>query len=71
MRSRVSSDTIASSFTRGHQMAKAKKPDLDEMTLQIAKRILSTPPKLHKDMKLGKSRAGARMEIDGVRLEDH
>lgn len=52
-------------------MAKAKKPDLDEMTLQIAKRILSTPPKLHKDMKLGKSRAGARMEIDGVRLEDH
>jgi hypothetical protein len=49
-------------------MAKAKKPDLDEMTLQIAKRILSTPPKLHKDMKLGKSRARARMEIDGVRL---
>jgi hypothetical protein len=37
-------------------MAKAQKPDLDEATLQIAKRILSTPPKPHKEMKLGKTR---------------
>jgi len=32
----------------------AKKPNLDETTLQIAKRILSTPPKPHSEMKLGK-----------------
>jgi hypothetical protein len=35
-------------------MVKMQKPDLDEATLQIAKRILSTPPKPHKEMKLGK-----------------
>jgi hypothetical protein len=37
-------------------MAKTQKPDLDEATLQIAKRILSTPPKPHSEMKLGKGR---------------
>ena len=40
-------------------MAKAQKPDLDEATLQIAKRILSTPPKPHKDMKVGKRKSKA------------
>jgi hypothetical protein len=37
----------------------AKKPSLDPATLQIAKRILSTPPKPHKEMKLGKRKAKA------------
>jgi hypothetical protein len=40
-------------------MAKERTPDLDEATLQIAKRILSTPPKQHKEMKIGKRRAKA------------
>jgi hypothetical protein len=40
-------------------MAKAQKPDLDEATLQIAKRILSMPPKPHKEMKIGKRKAKA------------
>jgi hypothetical protein len=38
-------------------MAKEKKPKLDEATLQIAKRILSMPPKPHKEMKIGKRKA--------------
>jgi hypothetical protein len=38
-------------------MAKTQKPDLDEATLQIAKRILSTPPKPHSAMKIGKRKA--------------
>jgi hypothetical protein len=38
-------------------MAKALKPDnLDEATLRIAQRMLSTPPKPHKEMKLHKPR---------------
>jgi hypothetical protein len=40
-------------------MAKVQKPDLDEATLQIAKRMLSMPPKLHKEMKIGKRKARA------------
>jgi hypothetical protein len=36
-------------------MAKSPKPNLDETTLQIARRMLSTPPKPHDEMKLGKS----------------
>ncbi len=40
-------------------MAKARTPDLDEATLQIAKRLLGTPPKPHKEMKLGKLKAKA------------
>lgn len=35
----------------------AQKPDLDEATLKIAKRILSTPPKPHSEMKVGKRKA--------------
>jgi hypothetical protein len=35
----------------------AKKPDLDEPTLQLMERVLRMPPKPHEDMKLGKSRA--------------
>jgi hypothetical protein len=46
-------------------MAKVQKPDLDEATLQIAKRMLSTPPKPHKEMKLGKrkAKAGAKASL--------
>jgi hypothetical protein len=40
-------------------MASVQKPDLDDATLQIAKRILSTPPKPHKEMKIGKRKAKA------------
>jgi hypothetical protein len=40
-------------------MSKAPKPDLDETTLRIAKRILSTPPKPHSEMKIGKRKAKA------------
>jgi hypothetical protein len=35
-------------------MAKTPKPNLDETTLQIARRILSTPPKPHDEMKIVK-----------------
>jgi hypothetical protein len=38
---------------------RAKKPDLDEPTRRIAERLLNTPPKPHKEMKLGKSRTKA------------
>jgi len=34
-----------------------KKPDLDEATLRIARRMLSTPPKPHDEMKIGKRKA--------------
>jgi hypothetical protein len=37
-------------------MAQARKPDLDEATIQIAQRMLSTPPKPHDEMKIGKSK---------------
>jgi hypothetical protein len=40
-------------------MAKTQTPDLDDVTIQIAKPILSMPPKQHKDMKFGKSRVKA------------
>jgi hypothetical protein len=33
----------------------AKTPNLDEATLKIAQRLLSTPPKPHDEMKLKKS----------------
>jgi hypothetical protein len=35
----------------------AKKPDLDEPTRRIAERLLSMPPKPHKEMKIGKLKA--------------
>jgi hypothetical protein len=35
-----------------------KKPNLDEATLRIAQRMLSTPPKPHEKMKIGKRKAG-------------
>jgi hypothetical protein len=37
-------------------MAKARKPDLDEATRQIAQRMLSMPPKRHDEMKIGKAK---------------
>jgi hypothetical protein len=40
-------------------MSPSKKPDLDEATLQIAQRMLNTPPKPHDEMKLGNSKRGA------------
>jgi hypothetical protein len=33
----------------------SKKPDLDENTVGIARRMLSTPPKPHGEMKIGKA----------------
>jgi hypothetical protein len=38
-------------------MTKAPKPDLDEATLEIARRMLTTPPKPHEEMKVGKGKA--------------
>ena len=35
----------------------ARKPDLDETTLQIMERMVHMPPKPHEDMKLGKRKA--------------
>jgi hypothetical protein len=35
----------------------AKKPDLDDATLRIARALLSAPPKQHGDMKIGKRKA--------------
>jgi hypothetical protein len=40
-------------------MTKTQNPDLDEATFQIAKRILSMPPKPHSEMKIGKRMAKA------------
>ena len=40
-------------------MVKAQKPELDEATLQIAERLLNTPPKPHSEMKIGKRKAKA------------
>jgi hypothetical protein len=34
-------------------MGKAPKPNLDAATLRIARRMLSTPPKPHDEMKIG------------------
>jgi hypothetical protein len=42
----------------------AAKPDLDEATLQIAKRTLSMPPKPHKEMKIGKRKAKAGVKAN-------
>jgi len=38
-------------------MAKAPKLDLDEATVQIARRMLSAPPKPHDEMKVGRRQA--------------
>jgi hypothetical protein len=45
-----------------------KKPDLDEPTRQIAERLLNTPPKPHKEMKIGKRKAKASPKAKAVRL---
>jgi hypothetical protein len=37
-------------------MAKAPKPELDEATRRIAERMLSTPPKRHDEMKVGRAK---------------
>jgi len=41
-------------------MAKAPKPGLDDTTIQIARQMLSTPPKPHEEMKLGKRKHHAQ-----------
>jgi len=41
-------------------MAKAPRPDLDQATLEIARRMLSTPPKPHEKMRIGKAQKTAR-----------
>jgi hypothetical protein len=38
----------------------ARKPGLDETTVEIARRMLSTPPKPHDEMKIGKPGKKAR-----------
>jgi hypothetical protein len=38
-------------------MTTSKKSNLDEATLQIARRMLNTPPKPHEEMKIGKRKA--------------
>jgi hypothetical protein len=35
-------------------MSASKKPDLDDETVRIARTLLSTPPKPHDEMKIGK-----------------
>jgi hypothetical protein len=37
-------------------MRKPPKPDLDETTVDIARRMLSTPPKHHDEMKVGRAK---------------
>jgi hypothetical protein len=44
-------------------MAMAKNPVLDETTRRIAERILNTPPKPHKEMKLGKRKPKAAAKV--------
>jgi chemotaxis response regulator CheB len=44
-------------------MAKAPKPDLDEATVQIARQMLSMPPKPHDEMKLGRKEKKRRRGV--------
>jgi hypothetical protein len=44
-------------------MAKAPKPDLDETTLQIARRMLNTPPKHHDEMKVGAGKRASKRKL--------
>jgi hypothetical protein len=41
-------------------MAKAPKPDLDDATIEIARRMLSAPPKPHGEMKVRKPKKTKR-----------
>jgi hypothetical protein len=41
-------------------MTKVPKPDLDEATTEIARRMFGTPPKPHEEMKVGKRPAKTR-----------
>ena len=41
----------------------AKKPNLDEATVEIARRMLSTPPRPHEEMKIGKPRKKAKAKV--------
>jgi hypothetical protein len=45
-------------------MAKSEKPKIDAPTRRIAERLLSMPPKPHKEMKLGKRKAKASAETN-------
>ena len=42
------------------RMVQVRKPDLDDVTIQIARRMLSTPPKPHEEMKIGKHRTKSK-----------
>jgi hypothetical protein len=44
-------------------MAKAPKPDLDDTTIEIARRVLSAPPKAQDEMKVGKKRSKVKRSI--------
>jgi hypothetical protein len=39
-----------------------KKPELDDETVRIARRMLSTPPKPHGDMKIGARKAKLKVQ---------
>jgi hypothetical protein len=45
-----------------------KKPDLDDATIQIARRMLSTPPKPHNAMKI-RTRKGKQRYIKSSRRQ--
>jgi hypothetical protein len=45
-------------------MAKPQQPNIDEPTRRIAERLLSTPPKPHSEMKIGKHKAKASPKAD-------
>ncbi len=43
----------------------SKKPDLDDATVNIMKRLLAMPPKPHDDMKVGRPKAKKRAATKG------
>jgi len=44
-----------------------KKPDLDEATLRVMKRMMNMPPKPHDEMKAGKRKASRAKSPGGKR----
>ncbi|WP_422000666.1 hypothetical protein [Reyranella sp.] len=43
----------------------SKKPDLDDATVRILKRVLAMPPKHHDDMKVGRPKSKKRAAPKG------
>jgi hypothetical protein len=44
-------------------MTASKKPNLDKATIEIARRMLNTPPKPHDEMKIGKRKVMRKRKI--------